>query len=119
MTTKVKPFVEQGKRLKSIRTGTLKLTTEEFVKPLGITTKYLNMMERGDRSASPNLLAKMAKVYNIPADTLITGREYQGAAKVKHTDPIALEVEVAQLRARVDQLERLFTHFIASNKSQD
>lgn len=119
MTTKQKQFIEQGKRLKSIRVNSLKLSTEEFAKPLGISTKYVNMMERGDRSASPSLLAKMAKVYNIPADTLISGREYQGQAKVKHSDPIALEVEVTHLRARVDQLERLFAHYITSNKSKD
>lgn len=113
---KDKPFIEQGRRLKSIRENHLKLSTEEFAKPLGISSKYVNMMERGDRSASPRLLAKIAKLYNIPADTLLTGREFNGVPKIKPTDPLSLEVEVARLKARVDQLERLFSEIMKSNK---
>lgn len=112
-------FVEEGLRLKNFRKNTLKLSAVDFSAELEISTKYLSMLETGERQASARILKALTSKYGLPAEAITTGRQYEGALKVKAGDTLSLEVKVARLDARVEQLERLLVEVLQTKTIKD
>lgn len=107
-------FAEEGSRLKNFRKNTLKMSAVDFAEKLEISTKYLSMLETGQRQASTRILKSLTNIFGLPADVITTGTQYKGVLKVKASDPVTLEAKIARLEGRVDQLERLIIELLQS-----
>lgn len=112
-------FIDTGKRLQALRKNTLKMTAEDFAASIGVSVKLINAMEGGWKNVSSATLKKIHRIHNIPADTVLSGRTYIDGAKPKPSDPLTMEIQIAKLEARVDQLERLIGHLMSTKKFED
>lgn len=63
-----------GKRIKGIRIKQ-GLTQDRFGGMIGVSQRYVGMMESGKRKPSQWLLEYMAKVFNVSANWFRTGRK--------------------------------------------
>jgi len=64
----------QGKRLKGLREQA-QLPLVEVAKVNNISVSYLNHVENGEKAASPDVLEKLARFYNVSVDSIVYGHE--------------------------------------------
>jgi transcriptional regulator with XRE-family HTH domain len=63
-----------GQRIRRRRQA-LKLTQQQVVKSLGLTSQHLSAIEQDKRAPSLNTLAKLAEELGVSIDYLVTGKE--------------------------------------------
>lgn len=63
-----------GKRIKKVRSDR-GLSQEAFGAQIGVSQRYVGMMEKGQRKPSQGLVIAISAVFGVDADWLRTGRK--------------------------------------------
>ena len=92
-----------GARLRRMRKS-LGLTQARMASELGISTSYLNLIERDQRALSAQLLLKLAEVYDLDVRSLGGDDEAKALADLREVfaDPLFRDLEIA--RADIEEL---------------
>lgn len=61
-----------GGRIRKARNDK-KMTIKAFSEAIGVSDNYLGLVERGERTPSPELVRKISRVMNVPRDWLLKG----------------------------------------------
>ncbi len=90
-----------GPRIRRLRRD-LGLTQVRMAEELGISTSYLNLIERNQRPLTAQLLLKLAETYDIDLKTLAGDEEQQAVAQLQEifSDPLLAGTEVLQQEIR-------------------
>ena len=83
------------------------LSLRDVTRRVGVSASYLSLIERGDRTPGPNIIRKLADLYNVDADELI-----KRAGRDSHVDPYSeetMDVERAYQYVMADPAFRVGT----------
>ena len=95
-------MVDFGNRLKQLRIDA-RLTQQELANQIGLTKSVVSYYELQERSPSPEILIKLAKIFHVSTDYLL-GLDVKTA---QHLDVSGLTNEdIALLRSTADLLYR-------------
>ncbi len=95
---------ELGPLLRRLRGG---LSLRDVNRLVGVSSSYLSLVERGDRKPGPNLINKLATVYNVDANALQRRAGHLGGPDPRNDE--ALEVERAYRYVLADPQFRVGT----------
>ena len=86
-----------------IRTG---LTQEEAAKKIGVHPTTLNKYESGARYPSGKVLANMAKLFQVPMDSLVNAGSDSNIYNTSEKDETMLKVRLAKVETELLELYR-------------
>lgn len=105
---------EVGKRIKYERKKR-HMTQERLAEKVGISTHYLYEVERGSKSVTVGVLARVAASLEVSADYLIFGKDAKGAPAMDELDIMLMKLSPAQR----DSLAQIIRTMRNVGKSKD